>query len=100
MTTAAVPKLDFTKARADFTGLKREVRGKPVVYLDNAATAQRPQYVIDAMDAYYETYNASVHRGVHALSQEATDAFEKARESLRLFLNAKEDAEVILTKGC
>ena len=99
-TSATEPQLDFAKARADFPGLLRQVRGKPVVYLDNAATAQRPEAVIAAMDAYYRTYNASVHRGVHALSQEATDAFERARENLRLFLNAKEDAEVILTKGC
>jgi cysteine desulfurase/selenocysteine lyase len=102
MTTASPTetRLDFAKARADFPGLSRQVRGKPVVYFDNAATAQRPASVIEAMNSYYRTYNASVHRGVHALSQEATDAFEKARENLRIFLNAKEDAEVILTKGC
>jgi cysteine desulfurase/selenocysteine lyase len=92
--------LDFQKVRADFPGLLRQVRGRPVVYLDNAATAQRPLPVIEATDRYYRNYNASVHRGVHALSQEATDAFEAARESLRVFLNAAEEAEVILTKGC
>lgn len=98
MTTST--SLDCTKARADFPGLNRQVRGRPVVYLDNAATAQRPNSMMEAMDAYYRTYNASVHRGVHALSQEATDAFEAARENLRVFLNARESAEIILTKGC
>lgn len=98
--SATETKLDFAKIRQDFPGLTRQIREKPVVYLDNAATAQRPLRVIEATDAYYRTYNASVHRGVHALSQEATDAFEAARENLRIFLNAKEDAEVILTKGC
>lgn len=98
--SAAGSRIDFAKIREDFPGLRREVRGRPVVYLDNAATAQRPDVVLAAMDAYYRNYNASVHRGVHALSQEATDAFEKGRENLRLFLNAAEDAEVILTKGC
>lgn len=93
-------RLDAAKARTDFPGLTRQVKGRPLVYLDNAATAQRPLAVIEATDAYYRTYNASVHRGVHALSQEATDAFEAARENLRIFLNARESAEVILTKGC
>ncbi len=98
--SATETKLNWSKVRADFPGLTRQIRGKSVVYLDNAATAQRPLAVIEATDRYYRTYNASVHRGVHALSQEATDAFEAARENLRIFLNAKEDAEVILTKGC
>lgn len=98
--SATETNLNWGKVRQDFPGLTRQIRGKPVVYLDNAATAQRPLRVIEATDAYYRTYNASVHRGVHALSQEATDAFEAARENLRVFLNAREDAEVILTKGC
>ena len=98
--SATETKLNWSKVRDDFPGLTRQIRGKPVVYLDNAATAQRPLPVIEATDRYYRTYNASVHRGVHALSQEATDAFEAARENLRIFLNAKEEAEVILTKGC
>lgn len=93
-------RLDATTVRADFPGLNRQIKGRALVYLDNAATAQRPLAVIEATDAYYRTYNASVHRGVHALSQEATDAFEAARENLRVFLNARETAEVILTKGC
>lgn len=92
--------MDARTARTDFPGLQRQVNGRPVVYLDNAATAQRPNSVIVAMDDFYRQYNASVHRGVHALSQEATDAFERARENLRIFLNACESAEVILTKGC
>jgi cysteine desulfurase / selenocysteine lyase len=100
MTTTPAAELDFARVRQDFPVLNRRVRGKPLVYLDNAATAQRPLPVIEATDRYYRTYNASVHRGVHALSQEATDAFEAARAKLRVFLNARDDAEVILTKGC
>ena len=71
--------LDIQKIRADFPILKREVNGKPLVYFDNAATSQTPQIVIDAIVDYYSGYNANIHRGVHTLSQEATDAYEEAR---------------------
>ncbi|HEX5370722.1 MAG TPA: aminotransferase class V-fold PLP-dependent enzyme, partial [Dehalococcoidia bacterium] len=74
--------------REDFPILKREVHGKPLVYLDNAATTQKPLQVIDALVHYYETYNANVHRGVHTLSEEATDAYEEARKKVARFIKA------------
>ena len=85
--------------RAQFPILSREVNGKPLVYLDNAASTQKPQSVIDAISHYYERYNANVHRGVHALSVEATEAMEGARKKVQGFLNAKEDREIIFTSG-
>lgn len=72
--------LDVHKIREDFPILKRQVNGKPLVYFDNAATSQTPQLVIDAIVDYYSNYNANIHRGVHKLSQEATDAYEIARK--------------------
>lgn len=90
---------DVARVRADFPILKRLVRGKPLVYLDNAATAQKPRAVIDAISAYYETGNANVHRGVHALSQEATTAYERVRELAARFLNAESASEIIFTAG-
>ena len=90
---------NVTKIRADFPILTREVYGKPLVYLDNAASAQKPQVVIDAMtNAMTETY-ANVHRGLHFLSNASTDAFEKARESVRRFINAPSKDEIIFTKN-
>lgn len=85
--------------RKDFPILRREVAGKPLVYLDSAATSQKPQAVIDALAAYYSGMNANVHRGVHTLSQEATDAYEGARASVRAFINAAEEAEIVFTRG-
>ena len=85
--------------RAQFPILSREVNGKPLVYLDNAASTQKPQSVIDAISHYYEHYNANVHRGVHALSVEATEAMEGARKKMQRFLNANEDREIIFTSG-
>ncbi|PVW14119.1 aminotransferase class V-fold PLP-dependent enzyme [Marixanthomonas spongiae] len=85
--------------RNDFPILQREVNGKPLVYLDNAATAQKPQAVIDCIVDYYSTYNANIHRGVHTLSQEATDAYEAARKSVQEHFNIKHDHEVIFTAG-
>ena len=85
--------------RKDFPILSREIGGKPLVYLDSAATSQKPQVVIDALVAYYSDINANVHRGVHTLSQEATDAYEAARSKVREFINAAEDAEIIFTRG-
>ena len=90
---------DLAKLRADFPILAREVYGRPLVYLDNAASAQKPKQVLDAIQrAYAETY-ANVHRGVHYLSTESTTAFEKARETARRFFNARKVEEIIFTKG-
>ena len=87
------------KIRSDFPILTRQVHGKSLVYLDNAATTQKPQVVIDALVGYYSGYNSNVHRGVHQLSQEATDAFEAVRRQLQEHLHAAESHEIILTKG-
>lgn len=91
--------LDIKAIRSDFPILKEMVNGKPLVYFDNAATAQKPQVVIDAIAEYYETINANIHRGVHTLSQLATDAYEIARKKVQHHINAKEDREVIFTAG-
>jgi len=85
--------------RKEFPILSREVHGKPLVYLDNAATSQKPNVVIASERHYYEVLNANVHRGVHTLSQEATDAFEGARDTVRTFLNAAHREEIIFTRG-
>ena len=90
---------DVTKIREDFPILKREVNGKPLVYLDNAATSQTPQQVIDVIVDYYSNYNANIHRGVHALSQEATDKYEQARVKIQKHFNAKHAYEIIYTSG-
>ena len=94
------PRFDAKAARADFPALHQEVNGRPLVYLDNAATSQKPQVVIDRLRAYYEQENANIHRGVHFLSQQATDAHEAARHAVAAFINAEDDAEVIFTRGC
>jgi cysteine desulfurase/selenocysteine lyase len=91
--------LDIAKVRADFPILKRQVNGKPLVYFDNAATSQKPQQVIDAIVHYYSHYNANIHRGVHALSQEATDVYEAAREKARAFFNIPQAKQVLFTSG-
>lgn len=91
--------LDIKKIREDFPILKRKVHGKPLVYFDNAATSQTPQVVIDAIVDYYSTYNANIHRGVHSLSQEATDAYEQARIKIQKHFNAAQPYEIILTSG-
>jgi cysteine desulfurase / selenocysteine lyase len=91
--------LDIEKIRADFPILSREVNGKPLVYFDNAATSQTPNAVIDVISDYYRRYNANIHRGVHTLSQEATDAYEKARHTLQSHLNAEKPEEIIFTSG-
>ena len=87
------------KIRADFPILNREVHGKKLVYLDNGATSQTPQVVIDAIVDYYSNYNANIHRGVHTLSQEATDKYEEARIKIQKHFNAKHSYEIILTSG-
>ncbi|MQP29167.1 SufS family cysteine desulfurase [Sphingobacterium faecium] len=90
---------DINKVRADFPILKREVNGKPLVYLDNGATTQKSQSVIDAITHYYSEMNSNVHRGVHYLSQISTDAFEVTRRSIQAFINAKHEHEIIITTG-
>ena len=90
---------DIDKVRADFPILSREVHGKPLVYLDNAATTQKPLCVLDAMREEYLNANANVHRGVHYLSQRATELHEQAREKIRTFLHARSTAEIVFTRG-
>lgn len=90
---------NVAKIREDFPILKRVVNGKPLVYFDNAATSQTPQIVIDAIVDYYSNYNANIHRGVHALSQEATDKYEAARIKIQQHFNAKHPYEIIFTSG-
>ena len=85
--------------RQDFPILSRTVRGKPLVYLDNAATTQKPRQVMDALNDYYRRYNSNIHRGVHTLSEQATGAYETARGKIRAFINAASDKEVIFTRG-
>ncbi|WP_313112516.1 aminotransferase class V-fold PLP-dependent enzyme [Aequorivita sediminis] len=90
---------DIHNIRKDFPILSRKVNGYPLVYLDNAATSQKPQQVIDAIVDYYSNYNANIHRGVHSLSQEATDAYEAARHKIQNHFNTKEAFEIIFTAG-
>ena len=91
--------LDINKVRADFPILSRTVNGKPLVYFDNGATSQKPQIVIDAIAKYYQEINANIHRGVHTLSQLATDAYETSRGKIQNHINAKFAHEVIFTSG-
>lgn len=90
---------DVQKIRKDFPILSRKVNGKPLVYLDNAATSQTPKQVIDVIVDYYSNYNANIHRGVHTLSQEATDAYETARKKIQDHFNAKFSHEIVFTSG-
>jgi cysteine desulfurase/selenocysteine lyase len=90
---------DVAYIRSQFPILDQKIHGRPLVYLDNAATAQKPLAVINAITEYYTTYNANVHRGVHTLSQRATDAMEAVREKVRAHVNAQEAAEIIFTRG-
>ncbi|HXL56740.1 MAG TPA: aminotransferase class V-fold PLP-dependent enzyme, partial [Chitinophagaceae bacterium] len=91
--------LDVQKIRKDFPILSSKVNGKPLVYFDNAATSQKPWSVIKAIEHYYTDLNSNVHRGVHHLSQKATDAFEASRKKIADFINAEHDYEVVFTKG-
>lgn len=90
---------DINSIRNDFPVLQRQVYGRPLIYLDNAATTQKPQCVLDAVDEVYRNYNANVHRGVHALSDAASEAYENAREKIRAFINADGKEEIIFTSG-
>ncbi len=91
--------LDINKIRADFPILTRQIHGRPLVYLDNAATSQKPEVVLRAMDDYYRRYNANVHRGVHTLAEEATEAYEQARRKVARFLNAPSPREVVFVRN-
>ena len=91
--------LETASIRNDFPILQREVYGKPLVYLDNAATTQKPRCVVDRITEEYYSVNANIHRGVHFLSQQATEAHEAARETVRAFLNARSSAEILFTRG-
>ena len=91
--------IDVSQIRADFPVLSREVHGKPLVYLDNAATTQKPEPVIEALDRYYRHYNANIHRGVHTLAEEATAAYESARRKVARFINAYTPREVVFVRN-
>jgi cysteine desulfurase / selenocysteine lyase len=99
MTTAAVTGYDVERIRQDFPILQRTVHGKPLVYLDNAATSQKPRQVIDAITNYYLSENSNIHRGVHELSQRATEDYEKARVKIQHFINAAQAHEIIFVRG-
>ena len=90
---------DVEKIRADFPALQTTAHKKPLVFLDSAASAQKPKQVIDAMAAFYETSYANVHRGVYELSEKATDAFEAARRKIAAFIGAESENEIIFTRG-
>src|SRR5512138_2325582 len=91
--------LDVQAMRADFPILHREVNGKPLVYLDNAATSQKPRQVVEALVDYYERYNANIHRGIHVLSEEATAAYEGVRAKVAGFVGAPRAEEVVFTRN-
>ena len=99
MTTTARPALDVARLRADFPILATTVRGRPLVYLDNAATSQKPRSVIETIRRYYTSQNANVHRGVYTLSEQATAAYEAVREKAREFLNARALTEIVFVRG-
>lgn len=96
---AGAKAFDVQRVRADFPVLHQEVNGKPLIYLDNGATTQKPKAVIDAITHYYAHDNANVHRGVHQLSERATEAFEGARETVRRFINAADAREIVFVRG-
>ena len=99
MAAGARREFDVSQIRADFPILRRKVRGRPLVYLDNAATTQKPQVVLDALSSYYGDMNANVHRGVHELSEVATEAYEAARDKVRAFFNARSTREIVFTRN-
>ena len=91
--------IDVSKIRSDFPILSRQVYGKPLVYLDNAATTQKPKCVVDKIEEMYYTLNANIHRGVHYLSQQATDEHEAARVTIQQFIGANSSNEIVFTRG-
>ena len=98
-TTIISPTFDVTEIRKSFPVLEREVNNQLLVYLDNAATSQKPQAVIDALNYYYSNYNANIHRGIHTLAEEATAAYEATRKTVQQFINARFSEEIIFTRG-
>jgi len=90
---------DIEKVREDFPILKRKINGKPIVYLDNAATSQKPRQVIETVERYYEEYNANIHRGIYSISEEATTAHENARAKVARFINARSPEEIVFLRG-
>lgn len=96
---ALLTRFDPELLRKDFPVLHQNIHGKPLVYLDNAATTQKPQAVIDVISEYYKGYNSNIHRGVHQLSQKATDEYEKARVKIQKFINAPKSREIVLLRG-
>ncbi|HEY6367682.1 MAG TPA: cysteine desulfurase [Candidatus Binatia bacterium] len=92
-------RLDVDKIRADFPILKQKIHGKPLVYLDNGATSQKPQVVVEALNRYYTAENSNIHRGVHFLSEQATAAYEAARQKIKRFVNARSEQEIIFVRG-
>lgn len=99
ITETTIPSLDIAAIRRQFPVLQREVKGHPLVYLDNAATSQKPKVVIDALVGYYSGYNANIHRGIHTLAEEATAAFEATRDTVARFINAASREQIIFTRG-
>lgn len=99
MSTLSANTLDISAIRQQFPILHQQVNGKPLVYFDNAATNQKPETVINALNAYYLGYNANIHRGIHVLAEKATEAFEDTRKAVQEFIGARETEEVIFTKG-
>lgn len=99
MSTLSASTLDISAIRQQFPILHQQVNGKPLVYFDNAATNQKPESVINALNAYYSGYNANIHRGIHALAEKATEAYEDTRKAVQEFIGAREAEEVIFTKG-
>src|SRR5687767_12782505 len=99
MSTSRPARFDPHKVRADFPILSTTVHGKPLVYLDNGATTQKPRQVIEAVRHYYEKQNANIHRGVYYLSQLATDVYEEARRKVAAFINAPDEKCVLFTRG-
>ena len=94
-----ISKVNFDEIRKDFPVLYQELNGRPIVYLDNAASSQMPVQVADRIDHYHRYEHSNVHRGIHTLSQKATDAFEEARFKVQKFINAKDPDEIIYTTG-
>src|SRR5687767_3773235 len=96
---APAKSFDVGRIREDFPILKQKIHGKPLVYLDNGATSQKPQAVIDALARYYSAENSNIHRGVHSLSERATADYEAARGKVRGFINAPSDKEIVFVRG-
>jgi cysteine desulfurase / selenocysteine lyase len=94
-----IKKINWTALREDFPLLSRQMHGKPLVYLDNAATTQKPNAVIERIDHYYRQENANVHRGIYELSERATQAYEDTRDKVKRFLNARQREEIIFVRG-